>query len=222
METVLLLKITRRVEQVIYYIGVIGSIAFAISGALTAMAKKLDPFGVFIIAFATAVGGGTVRDVLIGKPVFWLVDPIYIYFIMAGTLLAILFRTKLNYLRTTLLFFDTIGLALYTIIGVQIGLAADLDNLSCIALGTLTGAFGGVVRDILINDVPVIFRKEIYATVSILGGSIYLLLLYLTNLPNLYKQLIPSILIIGIRFLVIYYKISLPSIYRNKKTDISS
>lgn len=222
METVLLLKITRRVEQVIYYIGVIGSIAFAISGALTAMAKKLDPFGVFIIAFATAVGGGTVRDVLIGKPVFWLVDPIYIYFIMAGTLLAILFRTKLNYLRTTLLFFDTIGLALYTIIGVQIGLAADLDNLSCIALGTLTGAFGGVVRDILINDVPVIFRKEIYATVSILGGSIYLLLLYLTNLPNLYKQLIPSLLIIGIRFLVIYYKISLPSIYRNKKTDISS
>lgn len=200
-------------DQIIYYIGVIGSVAFAISGALNAMNKRLDPFGVFIIAFATAIGGGTVRDVLIGKSVFWLVDPIYMYFIIAGTIVAIIFRRKLNYLRKTLLLFDTIGLALYTIIGVQVGLAANLDNVSCIALGTLTGAFGGVVRDILINEVPVIFKKEIYATVSILGGSVYLLLA-LTNINHILLQLIPIILIIGVRFLVIYYKISFPTIYR--------
>lgn len=203
-------------DQVIYYIGVVGTVAFAISGALNAMAKKFDPFGVFIIAFATAVGGGTVRDVLIGKPVFWLIDPIYIYFIMAGTVLAILFRTKLNYLKKTLLLFDTIGLGLFSIIGVEIGLMANLDNISCIALGTLTGSFGGVVRDILTNEVPVIFKKEIYATVSILGGSVYILMRYL-NIPDFLLQIIPALLIIIIRFLVIYYKIALPTIYKKEE-----
>ena len=177
------------------------------------MHRKLDPFGAFIIAFATAVGGGTVRDVLLGKPVFWLVDPAYIYVIIAGTIVAIIFRTKLNYLRRTLLFFDTIGLGLYTVIGVEIGLQAELQYVSCIALGTLTGAFGGVVRDILVNEVPVIFKKEIYATVSILGGSVYILLHYL-ELPVVYQEIIPAVLIIGIRFLIIHYKIALPTLYR--------
>jgi uncharacterized membrane protein YeiH len=202
-------------DQIINYIGVIGVVAFAISGALSAMHKKFDPFGVFIIAFATAVGGGTMRDVLIGKPVFWLVEPVYIYVIIAGTILAIVFRTKLNYLRKTLLLFDTIGLGLYTIIGVEIGLEADLKYVSCIALGTLTGAFGGVVRDILINEVPVIFQREIYATVSIVGGSVYIMLSTF-NLPPVYLQILPALLIMAIRFLVIYYKIALPTIYRKK------
>ncbi|MBT3243837.1 MAG: trimeric intracellular cation channel family protein [Bacteroidetes bacterium] len=201
-------------EEIVYYIAVFGTIAFAISGALHAMNQRFDPFGVFIIGFATAVGGGTVRDVLLGQPVFWLVDPIYIYVIIAGSILAIVFRTRLNHLRKTLLFFDTIGLGLYTIIGVQIGLNAELDYVSCVALGTLTGSFGGVLRDILINQIPVIFKKEIYATVSILGGSIYILLQSL-NVPNIYQQLIPSILIIVVRFLIIYFKVSLPTIYRN-------
>ena len=200
-------------EQIIYYIAVIGTIAFSISGALNAMTKRFDPFGVFIIAFATAVGGGTIRDVLIGRPVFWLVDPAYIYVILAGAVIAIIFRAKLNYLRKTLLLFDTIGLGLYTIIGVQIGLEAGLSYVSCVALGTLTGAFGGVVRDILINEVPVIFKKEIYATVSILGGSIYILLSVL-NIHPILMQIIPATLIIGIRFLIIYYKIALPTIYK--------
>ena len=201
-------------EEIVYYIAVFGTIAFAISGALHAMNQRFDPFGVFIIGFATAVGGGTVRDVLLGQPVFWLVDPIYIYVIIAGSILAIVFRTRLNHLRKTLLFFDTIGLGLYTIIGVQIGLNAELDYVSCVALGTLTGSFGGVLRDILINQIPVIFKKEIYAKVSILGGSIYILLQSL-NVPNIYQQLIPSILIIVVRFLIIYFKVSLPTIYRN-------
>lgn len=202
-------------DQIVYYIGVVGTVAFAISGALTAMQKRFDPFGVFIIAFATAVGGGTVRDVLIGKPVFWLIDPIYIYFIIAGSILAIIFRTKLNYLRKTLLFFDTIGLGLFTVIGVEIGLGVGLDNVSCVALGTLTGSFGGVVRDILVNEIPVIFKREIYATVSIIGGSIYIGLSYL-NIPDIALQIIPSTLIILLRFLIIRYQIALPNIYKSE------
>ncbi len=201
-------------DEIIYWVAVIGTVAFAISGALTAMQKRLDPFGLFIIAFATAVGGGTIRDVLIGKPVFWLVDPIYIYVIIAGTIIAIVFKSRLNYLRKTLLLFDTVGLGLYTVIGVEIGIGADLQYVSCVALGTLTGAFGGVLRDILVNEVPVIFKKEIYATVSILGGSIYVLL-SLLELPPVYQQFIPAALIIGIRLLVIKFKVSLPNIYKD-------
>jgi uncharacterized membrane protein YeiH len=199
-------------EQIINYIAVIGTVAFAISGALHAMNQKFDPFGVFIIGFATAVGGGTVRDVLLSQPVFWLVNPVYIYIIIGGTIIAILFRTRLNYLRKTLLMFDTVGLGIYTIIGLRIGLEAHLSYVSCIALGTLTGSFGGVLRDILTNEVPVLFKKEIYATVCIIGGSIYILMQSI-GVPNIYLQIIPSALIIGIRFLIIYYKVSLPTIY---------
>lgn len=201
-------------DQVIYYIGVTGTVAFAISGALNAMQKRFDPFGVFIIAFATAVGGGTVRDVLLGRPVFWLVDPAYIYVIIAGTIISIVFQHKLNYLRKTLLFFDTIGLGLYTIIGVEIGLSAGLDNVSCVALGTLTGSFGGVMRDILINEIPVIFKREIYATVAIIGASVYIGLKHL-NTPDLILQIAPSLLIIALRFLIIHYRIALPTIYKS-------
>ncbi len=162
------------VQNIINLIAVAGVVSFAISGALTAMDKKFDVFGVFIIAFATSVGGGTFRDVMIKeRDVFWLVDPVYTYVIIAGTILALLFRKRLCHLRKTLSLFDTIGLALYTIIGVQIGIQYNLPSVSVIAIGTITGSFGGVVRDILVNEVPLIFKKEIYATISILGGSVY-------------------------------------------------
>ena len=200
-------------EQLYLVVSIAGSFAFAISGALTAMDKKFDPFGVFIIAFATAVGGGTIRDILVSaNSVFWLTQPQFIYYILAGTVFAIIFRNKLAYLRTTLLLFDTLGLALYTIVGVEVGLRYNLSGVSCVALGTITGAFGGVLRDILVNDEPVIFKKEVYATISILGGSIYLLL-HALNINYLYMQIIPIALIITLRLLVIYYRISLPSFY---------
>jgi uncharacterized membrane protein YeiH len=199
-------------EKILNIISITGAFAFAISGALTAMNKKFDPFGVFIIAFATAVGGGTLRDVLVSSnAVFWLIQPSYVYFIIAGTASAIVFRKKLFYLRKTLLLFDTLGLALYTIIGVEIGLQNNLSGISCIALGTVTGAFGGVLRDILVNDIPIIFRKEIYATISILGGLLYLIL-HRFNIGYIYIQLIPIITIIILRLIVVYFKISFPVI----------
>lgn len=202
----------RAMDQIINYISVAGAFAFAISGALTAMNKQFDAFGVFIIAFATSVGGGSLRDVFVNESaVFWLIHPEYVYIIIGGTVFAIVFRKYLSYLRKTLFLFDTLGLALYTIIGVEIGIQNNLSGVSCVALGTITGSFGGVVRDILVNDVPLIFRKEIYATISILGGTIFYFM-HRYQIGSEFIQLIPILLIIVLRILVVYFKISFPLI----------
>ena len=157
---------------------IIGTMAFAMSGALTAMNKKMDPFGVFIIAFVTAVGGGTLRDVLIGRtPVGWMLDIRYVYLIIVGFILAILFRKKFDRLRTSLFLFDTIGLGVFTLIGLEKGINIGLHPVICIALGTMTACFGGVIRDILCTEIPVIFRREIYATICIFGGIVFFMLL---------------------------------------------
>ncbi|PLX15871.1 MAG: hypothetical protein C0599_16110 [Salinivirgaceae bacterium] len=204
-------------EEILNYIGIGGAFALAMSGALKAMGKKFDPFGVLIIAFVTAVGGGTLRDILLeDRTVFWLTEVSYIYFIIAGAVIALIFRKRLAYFHKTLLFFDAIGLALYTIMGVQIGIEFELSFINCIIMGTLTGAFGGVVRDILVNEIPVIFRKEIYATVSIVGGMIYWGLVKL-EVGNVYAQIIPIMLIIIARLFIMYYKVSFPTIYRDEK-----
>lgn len=155
-------------------IEILGTIAFAISGALAAMSKRLDPFGVLIIAFATALGGGTLRDVMIGQtPVAWMRQPIYVYLILVGFALSIIFRKKLDRLRISLMLFDTIGLGVFTLIGLEKGLYAGLHPVICVMLGTITACFGGVMRDILCNEIPVIFRSEIYATVCIAGGIVF-------------------------------------------------
>ena len=191
---------------------IIGVFSFAISGALTAMQKRFDVFGVVIIAFATAVGGGTIRDLLINRPIFWLVEPIYIYFLIAGAVFAIIFRKKLSYLSKTLLLFDTVGLGLFTIIGVEIGLAYELSDVSSVVMGVITGSFGGILRDVLVNDIPVIFRKEIYATISIAGASLFLVLRKF-EINEYIIDYLPVFLIITLRFIVIRYKISLPNFY---------
>ena len=194
------------------YISLLGSLTFAISGALKAINKNFDPFGILIIGFVTAVGGGTIRDVLITtKAVFWLNESMHLYFILGGVILAIIFRGKLNKFNKPLLLFDAVGLGLFTITGVQIGLENDLHLINCIILGTITGAFGGVLRDVLVNEIPVIFKKEIYATVSIIGGAIYLLLLRF-EVQNPIVQLIPIVFIILARLIILKFNISLPQI----------
>ena len=209
----------RTVEQILGYISVAGAFAFAISGALTAMHKRFDAFGVIIIAFATAVGGGSLRDVFVnGNAVFWLIHPEYMYIILGGAVSAIVFRKYLGYLRKTLLLFDTLGLALYTIIGVEVGIQHELSGISCVALGTITGSFGGVVRDILVNDIPLIFRKEIYATISILGGTTYFVM-HRLDVGSPYIQLIPIGIIIGLRLVVVAFKISFPVIEYNDQEN---
>lgn len=203
-------------EIIIQYISLIGSFVFAISGALKAINKQFDPFGILIIGFVTAVGGGTLRDILLTeRSVFWLQEPVHVYSIVGGVITAILFKNKLNRFNKQLLLFDAIGLGLFTITGVQIGLESDLHYINCIILGTMTGSFGGVLRDILVNEIPVIFKKEIYATVSIVGGGLYLGLLYF-GVNNVLVQIIPIVLMIIARLIIIRYNVSLPQIHEEK------
>ena len=198
-----------------YTIDILGTIAFAISGVLVAFNKRMDLFGILIIAFVTAVGGGTLRDILIGEtPVSWMKDMTYTYVILTSAIFAVIFRKKIDYLRTSLFLFDTIGIALYTLVGIEKGVNAELHPIICIALGTMTACFGGVIRDILCNEIPVIFRKEIYATACILGGVTYFLL---TRFPidNNLVFIISGVVVITIRLLAVKFKIALPNIYRD-------
>lgn len=197
-----------------FTIDILGTIAFAISGVMVAMDKRLDMFGVFIIAFVTAIGGGTLRDVLIGNtPLIWLQETVYLFTIIGSVVFAILFRKQLKYVRRSLFLFDTIGIGLYTMVGIQKGLSIGLAPVMCLGLGTITASFGGVIRDILCNEIPVIFRKEIYATACIMGGLGYFLLEKLP-LNDTYPYIGGIIIVIGIRLLAVKFKIALPSIYR--------
>ncbi|MEZ7498896.1 trimeric intracellular cation channel family protein [Flavobacterium sp. Arc3] len=195
-----------------HLLDIIGTIAFALSGALTAMSKKLDLFGVFIIAFVTAVGGGTLRDVMIGTtPVGWMLNLEYVYVICIAFALALIFRKKFERLRTSLFLFDTIGLGVFTLIGLEKGISVGLHPIVCIALGTMTACFGGVIRDILCAEIPVIFRKEIYATICILGGIVFFMLKNF-NLDNDILYLITSMVIISVRLMAVRFKWYLPTL----------
>ena len=197
-----------------FAIDILGTIAFAISGVLVAMEKKLDLFGVIIIAFVTSIGGGTLRDILIGNtPVVWMRELTYVIVILSTVILAILFSKQIRHLRKTLFLFDTIGIGLFTMVGVEKGLNANLLPVMCIALGTITACFGGVIRDILCNEIPVIFRKEVYATACILGALSYFLLRKLPFTEE-YAYSAAILIIILVRILVVKFKIALPSIYR--------
>jgi uncharacterized membrane protein YeiH len=193
---------------------VIGVLVFAISGVLSGLNKKLDAFGVFIIAFVTSLGGGTLRDILIGKmPVGWMVDLKYLYLIVIAYFITVFFKKYLEKLRISLFLFDSIGLGVFTIIGIERGIEYGLHPIICIALGTLTASFGGVIRDILCNEIPIIFRKEIYATVCILGGILFFVLQKI-NLNHDILYVITSLFMISFRLLSIKYKWCLPSLYR--------
>ena len=193
-------------------IDILGTIAFSISGVLIALKHRMDPFGILIIAFVTATGGGTLRDILIDTDITWMRNLTFVYVIFGSAVFAVIFKTKLGYVRRSLFLFDTIGIALYTIVGVEKGIAAGFPPVICVALGTMTACFGGVIRDILCNEIPIIFRKEIYATACILGGSVYFLLLN-TSLSQDLIVVISGLLVIIVRILAVVFKLSLPSIY---------
>ncbi len=197
-------------------IDILGTIAFAVSGVLVAMEKRLDPFGVFIIAFVTAIGGGTLRDLLMGNtPVVWMRDATYLIVVIVAVIFAILFAPQLKYLRKSLLFFDTVGIGFFTLVGIEKGLEAGLLPVMCIALGTVTASFGGVIRDILCSEIPVIFRKEIYATACIFGGIFYFMLMTL-GIPEKYGYIASIVAIITIRLLAVRFGIVLPNIYKKE------
>lgn len=198
-----------------FFIEIFGTIAFAMSGSFAAMQKRFDPFGVIIIAFVTSVGGGTVRDLLLDVPVFWMHDLLSVSLIFFTAVFTMIFKLIEKKFTVTLFIFDSLGLGLFTIIGVQKGLNADLHPLIGIVLGTITGCFGGIIRDILLNRIPLIFRKEIYATAAILGGAFYILLKNYSSLSETLIQIITIVFIVSIRTLAVKYHWQIPKFYRN-------
>lgn len=193
-----------------YAIETLGTIAFAISGSFAAMQRRLDPFGVLIIAFVTSIGGGTVRDLLLGDtPVAWMRNVNYCLLILLTSVATILFKKHIKKFKVTLFLFDSLGLGLFTLVGVQKGIVFGLSPGICVALGTITGCFGGIIRDTLLNTIPLIFRKEIYATACILGGVLYFTLLYFQVEAD-FAKIIVIAFIFALRIIVVRYKLSLP------------
>jgi uncharacterized membrane protein YeiH len=198
-------------------IDILGTFSFAVSGAFLAMQKRLDPFGVLVLAFVTAIGGGTLRDILIGNlPVRWLKNDTAILVIFCAAIATMFFGRFLKQFTTTLFLFDALGLGLFTIIGIELGLEKQFGAGVCIALGTITACFGGVIRDVLLNNVPLLFRKEIYALACIIGGVIYFILKKI-DLDADISNIICIIVIFTIRVIAVRYKLYLPHFYTHKK-----
>ncbi|MDE6395705.1 MAG: trimeric intracellular cation channel family protein [Muribaculaceae bacterium] len=190
-------------------IEILGGVAFAISGIRLAAAKRFDWFGAYVIGFVTAIGGGTLRDLLIGSPVFWLTTPFYLCISAVSLLTVIIFRQALVKGMRTMFLFDAIGLALYVVIGIEKTLQAGYPMMSAITMGIITGSFGGVTRDILIGDVPMFFRKDVYATACLAGGIVYWLVSYIPITPIVAESAC-AVTVIGLRVLATHYNWSLP------------
>ena len=205
--------------QFLIIIDILGTFAFAVSGAFLAMEKKLDPFGVLVLSFVTAIGGGTLRDILIGNlPVSWLQNETTSVVIFSSAISTMLFGRYLKKLTITLFLFDAIGLGLFTIIGIEMGVAKEFSTGICIALGTITACFGGVVRDVLLNNIPLLFRKEIYALACIAGGLFYFLFKEL-SFDAAISKILCILIIFTVRVLAVRYKWSLPQFYNKSITE---
>jgi uncharacterized membrane protein YeiH len=200
-------------------IDVLGTAAFAISGARHAIDRKLDVFGVIIIAFVTAIGGGTLRDLLIGNtPVSWMRNELIISVILISCLGTLLIEGLFHRLSGTLFLFDSLGLGLFTIAGMETALQFGFSPGMAIALGTISACFGGVIRDVLLNKVPLIFQKEIYASACIAGGVLYWLLQQ-WQMQERFAETICIIFIVGIRIIAVKNRLSLPPIRKNTNND---
>ncbi len=203
-------------NEVFTLIDIIGTSAFAISGVFAAMDKKLDLFGIFIIAFITAIGGGTLRDMLIGDlPVAWISSNYYSLVIFISASAALLFYRKFKEASSILLLFDSIGLGFFTILGIQKGIQFNLSVGLCIALGTITACFGGLIRDIVLNQIPQILQKEIYATACIAGGILYFLMMKADVRSGSLEAVCISVIVM-IRLLAVKNKWSLPGVYSKR------
>lgn len=203
-------------------IDILGTFSFAVAGAFAAMEKRLDPFGVLILSFVTAIGGGTIRDVLIGElPVAWLNNDTAIFVILSGATATLLFGAYLRKFDRMLALFDAMGLGLFTVIGLQKGLAHGFSPGICMMLGTVTGCFGGVLRDVLLNNVPLLFQKEIYALASLAGGLFFFVLLR-CGIDNNLATTSAILLVFFARVLAIRLNLSLPLFYEKKNGKIES
>ena len=197
--------------EIQYYFEIFGVIFYGISGALAADEKSgKDWFGVTFTAFITSLGGGTIRDVLLGSyPIMWIKDVNIVYAVATGIILAAIFYDFFLKLRKTFMLFDTLGIALFTIVGVEKALGLGASPVVAISMGMFTAIMGGVIRDMMINELPIVFRKEIYASACLAGAVLYVLLdqIGITRTPNFF---ISGSLIITIRLLALRYNLSIP------------
>ncbi len=196
------------IQQIIEFLG---TFAFAISGIRHAAAKHFDWFGGYVCGIAVAIGGGTIRDVMLGVTPFWMTNPFYMICTALALIFVIIFAKHMEGLRNTWFVFDTLGLALFTIAGIQKSLLFGQPYWVAIIMGCITGSAGGVIRDILLNNVPVIFHKEIYAMAAVLGGITYWFLDILM-IPIEVTVIASFMVTCMIRFLAVRYHLSLPTL----------
>lgn len=189
----------------------IGTFAFAISGIRLASAKRFDWFGAYVVGFVTAVGGGTLRDLLLDVTPGWMTDPIYLICTGVALLWVALLGRYLIHLNNTFFIFDSIGLALFTVVGMGKSLALGYPFWVAIIMGSMTGAAGGVFRDVFINEIPLIFRKEIYAMACVVGGLVYWLC-SVFGVDDYISQVLCGIVVFVTRILAVKYKICLPTL----------
>ena len=196
-------------EPLLNVIEFLGTFAFAISGIRHAAAKHFDWFGGFVCGIAVAIGVGTLRDMMLGVTPFWMTSSIYLICTLIAQMFVIIFAHSLKRLDNTWFFIDTLGLALFTVAGLQKTLDCGHPFWVAIIMGTITGSAGGVIRDVLLNNVPVIFKKEIYAMASIVGGAAYWGLVE-CGCDMTVSVIIAFVLIVLIRIFAVKYHISLP------------
>ena len=189
----------------------VGTIAFAISGIRLAAAKEFDWFGAVVVGFVTAIGGGTVRDLLLDVTPFWMLNPIYLICSIIGLIIVIVFSKKLVRLDTPFFIFDTIGLALFVVVGLEKTLLLGFPFWVAIIMGTITGILGGVLRDVFINEIPLVFRKEIYALACVFGGVVYWIG-YGLGFSDIACEITTSIAIFVVRVLAVKYQWGLPKL----------
>lgn len=198
----------------------LGTLAFAISGIRLAAGKGLDWFGAYVVGFVTAVGGGTIRDILLDIKPFWLIQPSYLIITGLGLLFTIIFRRQVVRLNHSLFFFDAIGLGLFVVVGVAKSYAAEFPWWVAVIMGTITGSFGGLLRDVLINETPLIFRTDFYASACVLGSVIYVLMGHYSSLPIEWVQFISAVSVLFFRVLAVVLHIQLPT-FNPKVTEKS-
>jgi uncharacterized membrane protein YeiH len=204
-------EILLMLENFIYISDMIGVIVCAISGVLVATRLRMDPFGIIVLAGVTGIGGGTLRDMMMGAtPVFWIIDNTYIYVIFITATISAYWLHRIHRFPAYLLpIFDAFGLAVFTIIGAQKALAFGFSGPVAIVMGCVTGVVGGMVRDLLSGQIPFVLQKEIYATASILGAALYVICNYLGFSPII-EMIIAMVGTLSLRLSAIYWHLSLP------------
>ncbi|MDR0349589.1 MAG: trimeric intracellular cation channel family protein [Tannerella sp.] len=191
-----------------------GTFAFAISGIRLAAAKEFDWFGAFVVGFVTAIGGGTTRDLLLDVTPFWMQNPVYLLCTGIALITVIIFKQRLVRLNTPFFIFDTIGLALFVVAGIEKTVELSYPFWVVTIMGTITGVVGGIIRDVFINEIPLIFRKEFYALACIIGGIVYSVC-YKFQCNSLICELLTVFVILAVRILAVKYQWGLPKLKEN-------